>query len=94
MEMANLVCSLCASLINAFEVSMSSCKCPLPVSLSLCSLRIGAISCPIFVIHGTRDEIVPFWNGEELFLAAPIQWRACPYWVEKAGHNDVELVQK
>jgi fermentation-respiration switch protein FrsA (DUF1100 family) len=52
------------------------------------------VSCPIFVIHGTRDEIVPFWNGEELFLAAPIQWRACPYWVEKAGHNDVELVQK
>jgi hypothetical protein len=52
--------------------------------------KIQNVSCPVFIIHGTRDEIVPFWNGEDLFLNAPIQWRACPYWVESAGHNNVE----
>ncbi|CAM9479661.1 unnamed protein product, partial [Ectocarpus fasciculatus] len=53
--------------------------------------RIRNVACPVFIIHGTRDEIVPFWNGEDLFLNAPIEWRACPYWVEKAGHNNVEM---
>lgn len=38
--------------------------------------RIANICCPLLVIHGTRDEIVPFWNGENLFLEAPICWRA------------------
>lgn len=31
--------------------------------------RIGHIQSPIFIIHGTRDEVVPFWHGQELFLA-------------------------
>lgn len=26
--------------------------------------RIRQVRCPVFVIHGTRDEIVPFRNGE------------------------------
>ena len=31
--------------------------------------RIGRIESPIFIIHGTNDEVVPFWHGQELFLA-------------------------
>lgn len=57
--------------------------------LLLCG-RIGSVTCPVFVVHGTRDEIVPFWNGEELFLATPVCWRAKPFWVEGAGHNNIE----
>ena len=38
--------------------------------------RIANICCPLLVIHGTRDEVVPFWNGESLFLDAPVCWRA------------------
>lgn len=38
--------------------------------------RIANISCPLLMIHGTKDEVVPFWNGENLFLKAPICWRA------------------
>lgn len=52
--------------------------------------RIHNIGCPLLVIHGTRDEIVPFWNGETLFLEAPVCYRAKPMWIEGAGHNDLE----
>ena len=31
--------------------------------------RIPNIDCPIFVIHGRRDEIVPFYHAVELFQA-------------------------
>mmetsp|Transcript_22007 Transcript_22007/g.22743 ORF Transcript_22007/g.22743 Transcript_22007/m.22743 type:complete len:199 (+) Transcript_22007:3-599(+) len=54
--------------------------------------RISTVACPVYIIHGTRDEIVPFWNGEDLFLAAPVNWRAKPYWVEGAGHNNIETL--
>lgn len=36
------------------------------------------IACPVFIVHGTQDEVVPFWHGEGLFLALPQQWRAKP----------------
>jgi fermentation-respiration switch protein FrsA (DUF1100 family) len=49
-----------------------------------------SINCPVLVIHGILDEIVPFWNGETLFLAIPEEWRAKPLWVQGAGHNDIE----
>lgn len=50
------------------------------------------IACPVFIIHGTQDEVVPFWHGEELFLALPQVWRAKPFWVEGAGHNNIEAM--
>lgn len=52
--------------------------------------RISNVTMPVFVIHGTNDEIVPFWNGEQLFLACQPKYRAKPYWVEGAGHNNIE----
>jgi abhydrolase domain-containing protein 17 len=54
--------------------------------------RIGNIACPLLIIHGTRDEVVPFSNGEGLFFAAPISWRAKPFWVEGGGHNNIETM--
>lgn len=39
-----------------------------------------------------RDEVVPFWHGQELFLATPTKWRAKPFWVDGAGHNNVEAL--
>ena len=33
--------------------------------------RIPHVTCPILSIHGTRDSIVPFANGQKLFDAAP-----------------------
>ena len=35
--------------------------------------RIGEARCPVAVIHGTADEVVPFEQGEELYAAAPVK---------------------
>ena len=39
-----------------------------------------------------QDEVVPFWHGENLFMALPQEWRAKPFWVEGAGHNNIEAL--
>ncbi len=52
--------------------------------------RIRAIDSPVFIIHGTRDEVVPFWHGQELFLNVQKKYRARPFWVAGAGHNNIE----
>ena len=50
------------------------------------------IRCPVFIVHGTQDEVVPFWHGQELFLALNQAWRVKPFWVEGAGHNNIEAL--
>lgn len=50
------------------------------------------IGCPVFIVHGTQDEVVPFWHGEDLFMSIPQPWRAKPFWVEGAGHNNIEAL--
>lgn len=50
------------------------------------------IRCPVFIVHGTQDEVVPFWHGEELFLLIQQPWRAKPFWVEGSGHNNIEAL--
>jgi fermentation-respiration switch protein FrsA (DUF1100 family) len=52
--------------------------------------RIPNIDCPVYVIHGTADEVVPFWNGEQLFFTVQDKWRAKPLWIKGGGHNDLE----
>jgi uncharacterized protein len=60
--------------------------------------RIAAVTCPILVIHGTADEIVPFSNGQRLFDAAPEKSRQAiaktfaP--LRGAGHNDILYVAR
>jgi pimeloyl-ACP methyl ester carboxylesterase len=55
--------------------------------------RIGEITCPILVIHGRRDEIVPFSQGERLFAAAPQRSAngipRMSLWLPNSGHNDL-----
>ena len=45
----------------------------------------------VFIMHGNRDEIVPFFHGEELYLATQPKYRYDPFWVDGAGHNNIEL---
>jgi len=49
--------------------------------------RIGHIHCPVLVIHGRDDRIVPFWHGRTLYSTANEPKMHC--WVEHAGHNDL-----
>ncbi|CAI5733113.1 unnamed protein product [Hyaloperonospora brassicae] len=51
---------------------------------------IDQVQSPVTIIHGTRDEVVPFWHGERLFELCPQAWRCKPLWVTGAGHNNVE----
>lgn len=52
--------------------------------------KIGELECPILVIHGTDDTLVPVEFGRELHAAirSPKEW----YEVRRAGHNDVPWV--
>ena len=33
--------------------------------------KIGRVRCPVLVMHGEDDEIVPLWHGQRLFERAP-----------------------
>lgn len=48
--------------------------------------KIDRIHCPLLVMHGQADEVVPFWHGEKLFAAAREPKRH--FWVPAARHND------
>ncbi len=49
--------------------------------------KIHDVHAPILIVHGTRDDVVPFAMGEKLFDAAPEPKRF--YQMEGAGHNDL-----
>ena len=51
---------------------------------------IRNVRCPVLIIHGTVDTVIPFWHGEELYEFAnePKGY----LWVEGANHNDLEAV--
>jgi len=53
--------------------------------------KIGKVHCPVYVVHGTDDEIVPFWHGEDLVRNCRKGIAYQPYWVENGGHNDLEV---
>jgi hypothetical protein len=52
--------------------------------------KIQRVQAPILIVHGTRDETVPFCMGRRLFAAAPEP--KFFFAVEGAGHNDVTEV--
>ena len=49
--------------------------------------KIQRVRAAVLVLHGTRDDIVPFSMGQRLFAAAPEPKLFFP--VKGAGHNDV-----
>ncbi len=51
--------------------------------------RIKNVRCPVLVIHGKSDRIVPFRNGEKLFDAA--NEPKFKFWVDDAGHNNLVM---
>lgn len=51
--------------------------------------RVRHLLCPLFVMHGQRDDIIPFYHGYRLHKACPKQYRWPPYFPPRAGHNDL-----
>jgi fermentation-respiration switch protein FrsA (DUF1100 family) len=60
--------------------------------------RIATVNCPVLVIHGTADTIVPFSYGKRLFEAAPMTSSnsVAKTFAELrgAGHNDILYVAR
>jgi fermentation-respiration switch protein FrsA (DUF1100 family) len=50
--------------------------------------KIRNVKCPVLVIHGRNDAVIPFQHGERLFEAAPQP--KSEFWIDKVGHNDIE----
>ncbi|OHE83028.1 MAG: hypothetical protein A3G75_07785, partial [Verrucomicrobia bacterium RIFCSPLOWO2_12_FULL_64_8] len=52
--------------------------------------KLPRVTCPVLVVHGTADEMIPFRHAELLFAAANGPKKKL--WVEGAGHNDFLFV--
>ena len=49
--------------------------------------KIKKVQCPVLIIHGKDDRVVPFRHGEKLFKTA--NEPKLKFWVDGAGHNDL-----
>ena len=49
--------------------------------------RIGAVKCPVLIIHGTDDQIIPYAHGQTLFKLANEPKRFVS--VEEGDHNSL-----
>ncbi len=74
-----------SSFISAFQVIVPFRILPFDKFPNLDNIK--KVKCPILVIHGKADDIIPFAHGEKLFNAAisPKLY----LWVEEANHNDL-----
>lgn len=51
--------------------------------------RISQTRCPVMVMHGMKDEEVPWEHGKGIHEAVPEELRRRPWWVKDRGHNDI-----
>ena len=51
---------------------------------------IKDVKCPVLIIHGTKDSVIPYRHGKELFELANEPKRFIS--VEGANHNDLVFV--
>lgn len=52
--------------------------------------KLQQVQCPILVMHGQADSIIPIEHGQTLYKAAPEP--KLSLWVAEAGHNDFTWV--
>jgi len=52
--------------------------------------KIKQVHCPVLIIHGRQDEVIPFWHGARLFELANAP--KTNLWVDGAGHNNLKPV--
>ncbi|MDQ3634426.1 MAG: alpha/beta hydrolase [Acidobacteriota bacterium] len=79
-----------SSFVSAFRV-MTSYKL-LPFDKFENINKIKNVKCPVLIIHGKRDSLIPFWHGEALFEAA--NEPKFSHWVDEANHNNLFQVSR
>lgn len=52
--------------------------------------KLPRVGCPVLVVHGDRDQLIPVEQGRKLFDAAPEPKRLKI--IKGAGHNDLSIV--
>lgn len=52
--------------------------------------KIGRVNCPVLIIHGTDDAVIPISHGQRLFRDAKHPKQS--WWVGGAGHDDLAEV--
>jgi pimeloyl-ACP methyl ester carboxylesterase len=52
--------------------------------------QIKNVHCPVLVMHGRQDEVIPFWHGQKLYKTAPGEKTAL--WIDNAHHNNYAYV--
>jgi fermentation-respiration switch protein FrsA (DUF1100 family) len=52
--------------------------------------RIRRVHCPVLVIQGKNDEVIPWWHGQRIYELANQPKRFL--WIDGAGHNDALAV--
>ncbi|KAE8691412.1 glycerol-3-phosphate acyltransferase [Hibiscus syriacus] len=50
--------------------------------------KIQRVNCPVFVIHGTNDDIVDWSHGKRLWELSKQKYD--PLWIKGGGHCDLE----
>lgn len=49
--------------------------------------RISKVDCPVFIVHGEDDNIIPVEHGKTLYAALPEECKAKPFFVKEMDHN-------
>lgn len=49
--------------------------------------KLPAVTCPVLIMHGERDKVIPFVHGETLWREA--REPKLRLWIPDAGHNDL-----
>ncbi|MDJ0718780.1 MAG: alpha/beta hydrolase [Prochloraceae cyanobacterium] len=73
-----------SSFTSAFRVAIPIPLFPFDKFRNLSKLK--KVNCPVLVIHGTADKVIPLTHGQQLFAAA--SQPKLSLWVEGANHND------
>jgi pimeloyl-ACP methyl ester carboxylesterase len=50
-------------------------------------LFIKEVNCPLFILHGRKDRLIPYSHSEQLVVAS--KGKAVLYPIEQAGHNNL-----
>ena len=80
------------SLLSGHPSTGAGCwpMCLYPCDIFRSYAELHRLSCPVLVIHGTEDQVVPFVHG--ISFAREVPGAVDPLVLKGAGHNDVEEI--